>query len=286
MKLGKIIILVLIVVAFAVGVYYSQEVKNQISNLQKVDIGSVLTQASKEILAPAPLNIGGKEQQVTLLKSQIIAQTNFQRMLNESSPLLELKESAILDEAASAKAQDMFNKQYFEHVSPSGVGPGDLVQAAGYEYIVAGENLILGNFSSEKEVVDAWMASPGHRANILNTRFTEIGVAIIKGTYKGQSVWIGVQEFGLPLSTCAQPDVSLKNQINTNQTKLDVMTQQIDNLKNQIESSNKKSDVYRQMIDDYNQLVEQYNALVETTKTDIANYNNEINIFNNCVAGK
>jgi len=286
MKLGKIIIFVLIVAAFAVGVYYSQEVRNQISNLQKVDVGLMLTQVEKQLLTPPPLNIGGKEQQVTLLKSQIIAQTNFQRMLNESAPLQELKENTVLDAVAAAKAQDMFNKQYFEHVSPSGVGPGDLAQTFGYDYIVEGENLILGNFSSEKEVVDAWMASPGHRANILNTRFTEIGVAIIKGTYKGQSVWIGVQEFGLPLSVCTQPDANLRQQIDLGKTTLDVVFSEIDTLKNQIDNADRSSAVYEQMINNYNELVNQYNTMADNLKKIIAEYNSKVNIFNNCVAGK
>ena len=60
-----------------------------------------------------------------------------------------LKENEKLDQAALAKANDMFLKQYFEHVSPTGVGPGDLAQNYGYDYIIVGENLILGNFSSE-----------------------------------------------------------------------------------------------------------------------------------------
>ena len=134
------------------------------------------------------------------MQSKIISETNLQRQENGDLPAL--KENTDLDETASAKAADIFKNQYFEHVSPSGVDPGKLVESYGYDYIVEGENLILGNFSSEKEVVADWMASPGHRANILNNRYTEIGVAIVKGTYKGEESWVGVQEFGLPLSTC------------------------------------------------------------------------------------
>jgi uncharacterized protein YkwD len=220
MKIKYIIILILIIAAFGAGVYFRDDavkfynsLNKQVQTLQKTNIGSIVSQVGKEILTPPPLNIGGAAKPVVLLQSKIIAETNLQRQENGNLPAL--KENTILDKVAAAKANDMFVNQYFEHVSPSGVGPGDLAQKYGYNYIVEGENLILGNFSSEKEVVQDWMNSPGHRANILNNRYAEIGVAIIKGTYKGETAWIGVQEFGLPITACSQPDVSLKNGIDS-----------------------------------------------------------------------
>lgn len=281
--------------AFGTGIYFkddavrfynnlNKQVQGTLGVIQKTEIGSTLTQVGKEILAPKPLNIGGPEKKVVLLQSKIIAETNLQRQENGNLPAL--KENAKLDEAAATKANDMFSKQYFEHVSPAGIDPGKLVQSFGYDYIVAGENLILGNFSSEKEVVQDWMNSSGHRANILNNRCTEIGVAIIKGTYKGQTVWMGVQEFGLPLSACLEPNVVLKNKIDSDKMQLDSLSLQIDENKNQINNTNPKSAAYGQMIDDYNQLVVRYNSLAETVKSIILQYNNQVNIFNNCVAGK
>ena len=144
----------------------------------------------------------------------------------------------------------------------------------------------MGNFASEKEVVQKWMDSLGHRENILNNRYTEIGVAIIKGTYKGETVWIGVQEFGLPLSSCAQPNVNLKNQIESAQSQLDILFLQIDEKRKELEKTNPRSASYQQMADDYNQLVAQYNLMAEQLKGIIATYNNQVNIFNQCVAGK
>lgn len=281
MKKISLIILIIFVVAaaFIAGAYF----ENGAKNIQKADVGSLLSQVEKQIFTPAPLNMGGAEKQVTLLQSKVIEQTNFQRALNQSTPLQALKENALLDQAAAAKAQDMFKNQYFEHVSPSGVNPGQLVQNFGYNYIVEGENLILGNFSSEKEMVDDWMASPGHRANILNSKFTEIGVAVVKGKYKGENVWIGVQEFGRPLSACQQPSTEIKNEIDSNKAELDSVSLQINQQKDQINQTNQDSSVYQQMINDYNALVEQYNSLVEKTKSLIANYNLQVNNFNNCV---
>ena len=290
MKISKVIIFVLIVGAFVAGVYFKDDavrfyngLNKQVQDFQKTDVGQTISEVSKQIFASTPLNAGGESNKVVLLKSKIIAETNLQRQQNGG--LVALTENTKLSEAALAKANDMFLKQYFEHVSPTGIGPGDLAQKYGYDYIVEGENLILGNFSSEKEVVQDWMDSPGHRANILNNRYTEIGVAVIKGIYKGDTVWIGVQEFGLPLATCLQPSADLKNQIDSGKSQLDFLSTQIDLRKSQVESVNKKSPAYSQMVDDYNQLVEDYNLLAEEVKSIIAKYNIEVNIFNNCVAG-
>lgn len=289
-KIKILIIFIVVIVAFGAGVYFKDDaiklynsLNQGINDFQETDIGQTISQVGKEIFSPPPLNIGGLAKPVVLLQSKVIVETNLQRQENG---LPALTENAKLDLAAAAKAHDMFLNQYFEHVSPSGTDPGKLVQSYGYDYIVEGENLILGNFSSEKEVVQDWMNSPGHRANILNNRYTEIGVAVIKGTYKGQTVWIGVQEFGLPLSSCAQPNISLKNEIDLNEAQLNLLSSQIDDKKIQIDNTNPRSAAYKQMVDDYNQLVAQYNSLAETTKNIISQYNNQVNIFNNCVAGK
>lgn len=291
----KIIIFILILAAFLAGIFYKDDavrfyntilarINSSLKSLEKKNIGEIISEVQKQVSMPAPLKIGGEEKQVVLLKSKIISETNIQRQENGSLPAL--KENVKLNAAAAAKANDMFKNQYFEHVSPAGVDPGALVQNHGYDFIVAGENLILGNFSSEKDVVQSWMDSPGHRANILNNRYTEIGVAIIKGTYKGERVWIGVQEFGTPLSVCSKPNEVLKNSINSNTEQLDALYIQIEKKKQEINSSNPKSATYKQMVNDYNDLIEEYNLLAETTKRLVIEYNNQVSNFNLCVTGK
>ncbi len=291
--MGKIrfsIILLLIFTAFTAGIYLKEGVVDifnnlgsQVKNFQQKDFTDIVLEFQKKVFTPSPLNVGGEENQIVLLKSKIIEETNLQRQQNR---LPQLKENVFLNNASSAKAYDMFENQYFEHVSPLRVGPGELVSSYGYEYIITGENLILGNFSSEKQVLENWMASPGHRENILNNRYLEIGVAVVKGTYKGQTVWIGVQEFGLPLSACPQPSAEIKSQIDINKEHLDDLLLQIDERKEQIDHTPPVSAAYRHMVDDYNQLVAQYNSLAEQLKLEIANYNNQISIFNACVEGK
>jgi len=285
-----IIILILMVLVFGTGFYFRDNIVKfyndfgrSVQSFQKTEIGNIITEAGREILTPPPLNIGGASNKVVLLKSKVIEETNIQR---ENNGLLALLESSELEQAAMAKASDMFENQYFEHVSPTGVGPGDLAKEYGYNYIIEGENLILGNFSSEKEVVQEWMDSPGHRANILNNRYAEIGVAVIKGTYKGESVWIGVQEFGLPLSSCAEPDVSTKNLISSNQTQLDFLSTEINQKRAEVNGANKRSAGYNILVRKYNDLVSQYNLLASETKNLVNQYNQEVNNFKACVAGQ
>jgi len=288
----KVLILTIILLALGVGFYFKNDVvkfyndfNKGVQDFQKTEIGNLITEMGKEVFTPPPLNIGGVKNQAVLIKAKIIAETNIQRY-DEGEGLLPLFENEKLNEAALAKANDMFLNQYFEHISPSGVGPAELVQRFGYDYIVTGENLILGNFASEKELVQAWMDSPGHRANILNDRYTEIGVAIIKGNYKGDTVWIGVQEFGLPMSACSKPSDSLKNQIDSYKSQLDSLTVQINEKQGQLNNINRRSERYNDLADLYNQLVKQYQSLADEAKGFITQYNNQVNIFNQCVAGK
>jgi len=296
MYLKRIIFLILIFAVVMIGFYFKDDLLKQYQYLgwksvddfyefKEMGLNNLISQVKKEVFAPSPLKIDGQSQpKIIFLQSKIIEETNFQRMQNGNLPAL--KENEKLNQAAMAKATDMFQNQYFDHISPSGVGPGDLVQSYGYQYIITGENLILGNFFSEKEIVQHWMNSPGHRENILNNRYTEIGVAIIKGNYKGETVWIGVQEFGYPLSACPEPSPVLKDQINYDQTRLDEMVMQIEQRKNQIENSSPSDAAYGQMIKDYNQMVKEYNNLAETVKNLILQYNEQVNTFNSCVSGK
>lgn len=108
-----------------------------------------------------------------------------------------LRESAALDAAAQAKARDMADKGYFSHVGPDGAEPWKWIEEAGYGYTYAGENLAV-HFSDSSEVVDAWMASPSHRQNILASEYSDIGVGIANGLYKGEPATFVVQFFASP----------------------------------------------------------------------------------------
>lgn len=130
----------------------------------------------------------------TILPAIIVELTNEER---GSGSLTELVRNPLLDAAATLKAQDMAKNGYFAHYSPAGVSPWYWFDTAGYNYLHAGENLAV-HFTESGEVVDAWMQSPSHRANIMNGQYREIGVGTAKGEYKGYPTIFVVQLFGTP----------------------------------------------------------------------------------------
>ena len=96
-----------------------------------------------------------------------------------------------LTAAADAHAQDMKSQGYFAHESLDGRSPFDRMRAAGYSYNTAGENIARGQ-ADAAAVMSGWMNSPGHRANILNCAFSDLGVGYEEGS--GGPWW--VQNFG------------------------------------------------------------------------------------------
>jgi len=114
--------------------------------------------------------------------------------------LPELAENALLNQAAYMKALDMATSGYFNHISPAGINPWHWFSQAGYDYKYAGENLAIG-FIDSKEVQDAWVASPTHKANIVNGKYKEIGIAVLKASFQGNPATIVVQMFGAKSSS-------------------------------------------------------------------------------------
>ena len=129
--------------------------------------------------------------------SDVVTLTNENRT---DDGLPALAENPLLMQAAQDKANDMAANSYYAHVSPDGKSPLYWLQLVGYHYLNAGENLVIDRTTSE-QVVDAWMASPDHRANILRPQFTEVGVGVAQGVYQGLATTYVVQEFGTPYPT-------------------------------------------------------------------------------------
>ncbi|MEK7121756.1 MAG: CAP domain-containing protein [Patescibacteria group bacterium] len=126
--------------------------------------------------------------------ADVIIETNNQRKANN---LGSLAENSKLNAAADFKMRDMFARQYFDHYAPDGTsGIEELLIRFNYQYIAAGENLALGDFKNANELVSLWMASPGHKANILNSTYREIGVATDYDMFQGRRTIIAVQIFG------------------------------------------------------------------------------------------
>lgn len=108
-----------------------------------------------------------------------------------------------LAEAARKKGEHMLQYDYWAHVAPDGTEPWDFFINEGYKYRYAGENLAR-DFSNPSDVIEAWMASPSHRENILSEKYTEIGVAVVEGSIGGVDTTIIVQFFGSLLAEGTQ----------------------------------------------------------------------------------
>lgn len=150
-----------------------------------------------------------------------------------------------------------------------------------------GENLAMGNFKNSRDLVEAWMASPGHRANILKSRYEDIGISVKKGTFKGREVWVAAQHFGLSSKTCPEVDLELKKKV-TDQT----LTLSIESINlNSLEASviggfeDKSSLEYIKNVENYNQRIKAYNQEITKSKEEILEYNNQVKLFNDCIAG-
>lgn len=85
-----------------------------------------------------------------------------------------------LSNVATKKAQDMVDKGYFDHTSPTYGSPFEMLRRFGVQYSSAGENIAAGQMTAQ-EVMDSWMNSSGHRANILNSDYTKIGIGYVEG---------------------------------------------------------------------------------------------------------
>jgi uncharacterized protein YkwD len=124
--------------------------------------------------------------------SNIISLTNVER---SATGLNTLNNNSQLAKAAMEKAENMFEEQYWDHFGPNGETPWQFIIAAGYNYVYAGENLAKG-FRTAEGVVEAWMASPTHRENILSKNYKDIGVAVKEGVLEGKQTILVVQMFG------------------------------------------------------------------------------------------
>lgn len=139
----------------------------------------------------------------TITNSKVIDGTNKER---EKLGLPDLVPNELLNQAAEAKAKDMFARQYWAHYSPEGTSPWEFIKGAHYTYYVAGENLAR-DFLQTDDMVKAWMNSPTHRENIVNPKYHDIGIAVVNGTLNGTETTLVVQMFGTQLSGVADSKI-------------------------------------------------------------------------------
>ena len=126
---------------------------------------------------------------MTEFQKQVVDLVNVERAKYGLKPVVAKQD---LTNVAQLKAQDMYQKRYFSHTSPTYGSPFDMMRKYGISYLAAGENIAMGQ-KTAVQVMQDWMNSPGHRANILNGNYNEIGVGVTN-SYTGYG-YIWVQEF-------------------------------------------------------------------------------------------
>lgn len=165
-----------------------------------------LAQITTNLIAGQPKILGFA---TNITQTDIITLTNKERDVM-GRPLL--KESSILNRAAALKADDMITDNYWAHFAPDGTSPWYFFEKVEYKYTWAGENLAR-DFQTSGGVVAGWMASTaGHRENILNSSFTEIGVAVKNGVLLGEETTLVVQLFANPVNYTASAPTSQQSQ--------------------------------------------------------------------------
>lgn len=135
-----------------------------------------------------------------ITSQKLITLTNQSR---EANGLPALTVNKKLNESAYLKAQDILTRDYFAHTSPLGLSPWYWFKQANYNYHYAGENLAI-DFIDAESLYSAWLSSPTHRANILNGKYKEIGLAVLSGKVNGHQTTIAVQHFGTQFASLAQ----------------------------------------------------------------------------------
>lgn len=114
--------------------------------------------------------------QLSNTEKEVVRLVNVER---KKRGLAALTASPQLSNLARLKSQDMINKNYFSHYSPTYGSPFQMMKKFGIQYSYAGENIAMGQ-TTPAAVMNSWMNSPGHRANILNPNYNQIGVGTAK----------------------------------------------------------------------------------------------------------
>ena len=152
---------------YQVGTSEISQANPQVSNPDLIYPGQVLC------IPQLDSSVASYEHEVVRLVNEI-------RQQNGLKPLTENWE---LSRVARYKSQDMLDNRYFSHTSPTYGSPFQMIKAFGLSYRTAGENIAKG-YASPQAVVNGWMNSSGHRANILNVSYTQIGIGYVaQGNY-------------------------------------------------------------------------------------------------------
>ena len=161
-------------------------VKYQVGTSEIIDANPHIN--NPDLIYPGQvLTIPQPDSSVRSFEQEVIRLVNEQRVKNGLNPLTENWE---LSRVARYKSQDMVDNRYFSHTSPTYGSPFQMIRAFGISFRQAGENIAYGQ-RTPQAVVNAWMNSSGHRANILNASYTQIGVGYVAAGNYWTQMFIG-----------------------------------------------------------------------------------------------
>ncbi|MEA2092871.1 MAG: CAP domain-containing protein [Patescibacteria group bacterium] len=250
-------------------------------------LGSTSEKNENQIGEPSflsPIVKGSTDQEGFLTHNGVVTETNKQRELFLMNTL---QENEDLNRIAMLKLENMFREGYFAHISPDGDGVNDIAKEEGYEYLFIGDNLAIGPYEDDEELLEAWMNSDGHRENILNEVYTEIGVAVKKDYYEGRETWIAVQVFGAPFSICPVVDDQLEVAIEEKRNIVKGLKDEIDQLKIEIDNmEDKTGEEYNQKAERCDNSIVEYNGIVNEITQMINNYNKKVKERQECLRSK
>ena len=154
----------------------------------------------------------GTENEYVAEEQQMLDLINEERALYDLEPL---RFNAILNDVASEHSKEMIEKDYFSHYSYDGTTFSERMENAGYDILYAGENIAMRYPPDLIAAHEGLMNSPGHRANILNPNYNEIGIGIWVGEYSGYSnVAMYTQDFGWSESTTESLQITSQSPAN------------------------------------------------------------------------
>ena len=236
-----------------------------------------------------------------LSPEEVVRYTNEFRSAHGLPPLTV---NPALNAAAQARAVDMKTHRYFAHENPdTGEGPGEAIEAVGYAAKVSAENIAKGNWRSDQALVQGWIDSPGHRANILNPEVREIGVGLLRdgGIAAGRPLarLYAVQLFGKPLSDCGElPSDRDRAAIEEVDGRLELLNErlrdrrrELDDLQARIDRADGQTERNRwirernQRVGEFNELVAEATGVQDTLSVMIDIFNAKLADFNACGAG-